>query len=1196
MLGRTSCSWRGVRYQDGISVIKKNNSSKVKQASSKSETKEIGNVHGHSVVDSSMIHQNQMENYENPSVIVTSSTVNLLPVDGDKNTHIVMENDEVDFGSLDNSKNIHPSDVNLSHAENEENTYSSVGVITECRNSVIVGNSEVEAHNTSESNVGKYDDSQKILENIGRNSCVLETVSPDADNDNTLVFNAGAVVSPGVPTDSEQMMKPDDDVVNNGESNRNLLDFQYGDDLSPYVPESNNPVIQPSCPSNSADDVTVPNTYQTLPDKDSVLSACQFCGKSYKCVNKHIAGAHPDEHRQMITNKYGTKDSPDSNKTRIEHEQREVERAVDEWSRRDWNGMDLELLNKNVDEFQKFLRDVVHRLPGPKHPAVKYYEIRKNKNNVESSQNSRYKDSSNPQRKTKKDRKKRKESYIYESIQFQYFNCRKKAVRKVIGNDTRSCPISMNTIVEHYQSTLGQENSMTDHLDFLDNNDQSEWDNISQEEVDWAVKNMNMDSSSGPDGVLTRAIRIKGINLILTKIFNRMVVLGKVVPCLKEARTVLIDKGGQVSEVKNWRPITILPIVRRTFEKILEKRLRDFAMINPNQRGFISLPGCSINIAIVEKALDRAKVDKSDLACIFLDINQAYNNVGHSQVKKSLDRTKAPILLKNIIMDCQMSNRTHFEVGVDKSTGVVIKKGLMQGAPLSPLLYNIATNHVMEEITEEGLVNSMGVKVVDDEKLVALAFADDICLLCKSLEAAETIYALIKARLSELGMDLNPTKTQGIVLVKGNASPNEFTLDNIIIKPASNVKSVKYLGTSLTDQIVLEKETTIADLNEKINKITKSPYLKCDQKISILNTYIWPMLTFKLQNTPIDRWSIPFVDDLDKMVRSAIKQILDLPKDIPDAALYSAKNCRGLQTFRFSWEILIQRLNLFVNLQKQDGIIRRIIDLDGEISKCLTTLNISDSGNVDAKKIREELRMAEFERWEDMKMKGAGVCLFKEYKAHNKWLTTKEGLTTSEFTEIIKMNTNCAAVRAIPGRSRDGTQCRRCPGIENKPHETLAHVLGSCPFGNLAIINRHNTVRSLIAKELGKQYEVYEEVSGLADDGSTRRIDIIAIDRKKERRIIVDPTVRFERDANQPQDVNEEKRNIYLPTTTYYKEKYNLKEIDVRGLLIGSRGTITSAFKNFATEFNISESCLKNISQSVVRASIIILRNHIYGN
>ncbi|KAI5753643.1 hypothetical protein M8J77_002061 [Diaphorina citri] len=233
-----------------------------------------------------------------------------------------------------------------------------------------------------------------------------------------------------------------------------------------------------------------------------------------------------------------------------------------------------------------------------------------------------------------------------------------------------------------------------------------------------------------------------------------------------------------------------------------------------------------------------------------------------------------------------------------------------------------------------------------------------------------------------------------------------------------------------------------------------------------------------------------------------------------------------------------------------------------------------------------------------MQVRGIGVSLFKEVKSHNKYLTASEGLSNREVTEMIKMNTNTVAIRGIPGRSHDGVKCRRCPqNIENKPTESLAHVLGNCQYGQLLRINRHNSIRSIIADELRKNvnYEVHEEVTSTADNGSTRRIDIIVIDKKTKNGVIFDPTIRFETNCNQPHEVNEEKRNIYLPTVSFYKEKYKLIDIEVMGLLIGARGTITTFFKDFCIKFSIKEDTIKKIVQTTVRGSIGIIRNHIYG-
>ncbi|KAJ4447608.1 hypothetical protein ANN_09615 [Periplaneta americana] len=133
----------------------------------------------------------------------------------------------------------------------------------------------------------------------------------------------------------------------------------------------------------------------------------------------------------------------------------------------------------------------------------------------------------------------------------------------------------------------------------------------------------------------------------------------------------------------------------------------------------------------------------------------------------------------------------------------------------------------------------------------------------------------------------------------------------------------------------------------------------------------------------------------------------------------------------------------------------------------------------------------------------------------NSWISTKKGLSSSQWTQAIEMNCNTIPVCTLPGRTLDSTRCRRCD-----EQETLPHVLGFCHHGELLRINRHNTVRSLIAASIRQNasYEVYEEVGCVSSDGSTRRADII-IDRQKEKGIILDPSVRFEMHEQQPQEV-----------------------------------------------------------------------------
>ena len=92
-----------------------------------------------------------------------------------------------------------------------------------------------------------------------------------------------------------------------------------------------------------------------------------------------------------------------------------------------------------------------------------------------------------------------------------------------------------------------------------------------------------------------------------------------------------------------------------------------------------------------------------------------------------------------------------------------------------------------------------------------------------------------------------------------------------------------------------------------------------------------------------------------------------------------------------------------------------------------------------------------------------------------------------------------------------------------------------------------------------KDLEVHEEVHCVTDNDSNRRIDIIAINRKKKLAEIIDPTIRFEISNNQPQEVNIEKKTIYEPRVLYFLTKYNLDTITVTGFFF----VLEALFPNF---------------------------------
>ena len=108
---------------------------------------------------------------------------------------------------------------------------------------------------------------------------------------------------------------------------------------------------------------------------------------------------------------------------------------------------------------------------------------------------------------------------------------------------------------------------------------------------------------------------------------------------------------------------------------------------------------------------------------VFVDLEKAYDRVPRELIWYSLRRKSVPEAYLNIIRDIYNGCKTRVITSAGKTKGIEIEEGLHQGSALSPLLFVIITDVIMEEI-EEGTP-------------WAMLFADDMVLCDADREMME---------------------------------------------------------------------------------------------------------------------------------------------------------------------------------------------------------------------------------------------------------------------------------------------------------------------------------------------------------------------------------------------------------------------------------------------------------------------------
>ncbi|KAL1446313.1 hypothetical protein WDU94_005645 [Cyamophila willieti] len=681
-----------------------------------------------------------------------------------------------------------------------------------------------------------------------------------------------------------------------------------------------------------------------------------------------------------------------------------------------------------------------------------------------------------------------------------------------------------------------------------------------------------------------------------------MLVHNLVPSLLRKARTILIFKKGAKEDPNSWRPISICSILRRIIERVLDRRLNDYIILNDNQVGFTSTPGTYLNTMILNFCLLKAKKDKLDCAVVLLDVQKAFEETSHAHLEKKLDHTLMPNDLRNLTKSLLLNNKSQIQTKIGTSSQLEIKKGVFQGLPLSPKMFNLSINHVLDAVNERDIVSRYGFEISPDvEKVTGRGFADDLALFGNSQDSALQLAKIAWNELDKVGYKLNFEKCIVINIKKGVLVSDNLKVDDNIIRAMQVGDIIKYLGVNFQDEIAFTPENIMSKFNKDLQYLISCQMLYAHQKIALINQYIWPCLIYSLQNTPLSKIPQSFLEDLDKMVRSTVKAIIGLPHDTPNSMLYAPKKVRGLQITRPSWETYLQHYNVCIAVMKSnDKYAPFCKDLEKEMRKCVEKLNLN-SAELETefrakekakptKIMREKLRHKEYENWCNLQQRGIGVKMFSECTPYNQIVMDKKGITNSEWVTSLKMNCNVVPVRSIPGRSTDTPQCRNCT-----ERETLPHVLGSCHAGDLLRNARHHEIRSIIADHLRKEnWTVQEEIHCVASNGSNRRVDIWCYKPNLNKGFILDPTVRMEMSLEQAGAVNEEKKSIYEPCIQYFRENYQIEDIEVMGLLVGARGAVTKFFEEFRRNFKLPKSLTEKVVISAIRGSCKIINNHLY--
>jgi hypothetical protein len=160
----------------------------------------------------------------------------------------------------------------------------------------------------------------------------------------------------------------------------------------------------------------------------------------------------------------------------------------------------------------------------------------------------------------------------------------------------------------------------------------------------------------------------------------------------KTAHTVMIPKPGKCpNDPKSYRPISLLSITGKIFERILTNRLQltleSNNLLPPEQFGFRAQRSTHNPLAELQTDITRHANLGECTVGVFLDIERAFDKVWHDGLVQKLLNLRLNLKFTKLISSFLTNRSCRIKVNKILSNTVHLKAGVPQGSVLSPLLY-----------------------------------------------------------------------------------------------------------------------------------------------------------------------------------------------------------------------------------------------------------------------------------------------------------------------------------------------------------------------------------------------------------------------------------------------------------------------------------------------------------------------------
>ena len=330
-----------------------------------------------------------------------------------------------------------------------------------------------------------------------------------------------------------------------------------------------------------------------------------------------------------------------------------------------------------------------------------------------------------------------------------------------------------------------------------------------------------------------------------------------------------IPKRSPNNDVSNYRPISLLSLISKAFERCIYNRLIEHVhgQIYELQYGFLRGRSTTSQLLHVLQQVLNVLEQKNQVDIVYLDFAKAFDKVSHNLLLVKLHNFGIRGNLLQWFRDFLSGRFQRVTALGVSSEPLPVLSGVPQGSILGPLLFIIYVNDLPKSVSQD---TTMAIFADDTKCYRPIKNSEDNKTLQSDLDNI-TIWC------HEWKMDLNQTKCGALHLTRSREPT--ITQYTVLDSPVNRSNSQRDLGMSITSDLKWNKQ--VRDISLKANKmlgfVKRTTHVICNQSVrkALYLTMVRSQLAYGSQV-----WApqtVGNIQTIERVQRRATKFILSLP-------------------------------------------------------------------------------------------------------------------------------------------------------------------------------------------------------------------------------------------------------------------------------------------------------------------------------